>query len=567
MGDGGNIDSTFGILAMSIAECFGSEAVSVELASSLTKLLPQATFLRASIRCGTGLFVTDDLLRPGYSMVSLVSLKYSLAGLAMKQGTALTVRLPPGSNSFGNVVPTRIVACVPAAVAPPQGTAYRPLQIGALLVGSSGELTPELKNGIARLATASGPALLTIGLGKVQHLSHLLSLRDADAEYIGAEEDLQDLPLEVARPHPSAMGPPTQPLDLGRSTTPALVTPRTNVPAQVQAQHEHHHQQQQPSNPSESVGSFRAPAEQVTNTVSDAAAVDSATESTGDFFGADNDDNEPPSVEKAQFFRDQGFSSVSESVATSVVGAGMNGGAWVSRTGSLDLEKKGSQLMQGCHHQHGVPTMSTLLCFQDNSALESTYIAAEAHARAISDAAFCGLYLIAVLCLLWTSAPVPHPAWLALALSASLPLAASLTALAGKGELYARCREALLAMLLLVPVVLARRGGPLEGVGNRLDVTVGSLPCLLRSADVLLSMVFPLGCRVRFCWLLPGQMVNMWSIFKDLPWGELRHAGCVRSCAVVLTIAGAFPLILTYACEMRARQRLVKLSGRHHNCS
>jgi hypothetical protein len=39
-------DTTFGILAISIAECFGSESVSPELATSLKKVLPEATFLR-----------------------------------------------------------------------------------------------------------------------------------------------------------------------------------------------------------------------------------------------------------------------------------------------------------------------------------------------------------------------------------------------------------------------------------------------------------------------------------------------------------------------------------------
>jgi len=39
-------DTTFGILAISVAECFASESVSQELATSLRKLLPDATFLR-----------------------------------------------------------------------------------------------------------------------------------------------------------------------------------------------------------------------------------------------------------------------------------------------------------------------------------------------------------------------------------------------------------------------------------------------------------------------------------------------------------------------------------------
>ena len=526
-------------------------------------------------------------------MVSLVSLKYSLAGLAMKQGTALTVRLPPGSTSFGAVAPTRLAACVPVAVAPPQGTSYRPLQIGALLVGCSGEITPELKNGLARLAAASGPALLTIGLAKVQHLGHLLSLRDADAEYIGAEEDLQDLPLEVARPYNTPLGPPTQKLDLGNSSEVASSTTEPSVhshwqpPQESQSdflriqQQQHHPEVVQsrseykgnPSHPS-------APSAIGAVDSSESVAADDSFRGTNTITNTtieskiNNDEQHNDDIQKSQFFREQVVSSSSESLAalaTGTPGTGPDGGAlnaancvdtkWSDRTQSLDLEKKGSQAVVRDYYKPA--TISTILCFQDNPALESAFIAAEAHANAFTDAVFCTLYLVAVLCLLWTSAPVPCAAFLAMGLAASLPLAASLTALAGKGELYARCREALLAILLLVPVVLARRGGPLELVGMRLDGAVGTLPCLMRSADVLLAMVLPLGCRIRFCWLLPGQMVNMWSIFRDLPWGELRNAGLGGSCGVALTLSGALPLVITYICEVRARRRLLWLTGGH----
>jgi hypothetical protein len=48
---------------------------------------------RASLRCGTGLFVTDNLLQPGPFTLSVVSLNNSLAGMAMKQGEPVSIDL------------------------------------------------------------------------------------------------------------------------------------------------------------------------------------------------------------------------------------------------------------------------------------------------------------------------------------------------------------------------------------------------------------------------------------------------------------------------------------------
>ena len=155
---------------------------------------------RASIRCGTGLFVTDDLLKPGASMVSLVSLAHSLAGLAMKHGRALTVQTSAPGVIRGRNRPTRLVAAVPIIVNSPPDSEALPLQIGALLVGAeSGPLSDDFVDAIKHLATSIAPAMMTIAFPTVSRLTYLLHLRDHDASYM-EEEDLQDLPLDVARP-------------------------------------------------------------------------------------------------------------------------------------------------------------------------------------------------------------------------------------------------------------------------------------------------------------------------------------------------------------------------------
>ena len=175
---------------------------------------------RAAVRCGTGLFVTDDLLRTGYSMVSLVSLRHSLAGMAMKQGQAFQMRVPNFGSPAVTWGPaaTRTVACVPITIAAPGGTDMRPLQVGAFLLGcTAAPVDAPLGAGIERLASAAGPALLTVRLGRVKHFAYLLSLRDHDLHFVGAEEDMQDLPVEINRPpggYGGGAGPPTQPLCL-----------------------------------------------------------------------------------------------------------------------------------------------------------------------------------------------------------------------------------------------------------------------------------------------------------------------------------------------------------------
>lgn len=541
-------DTTFGILAISVAECFGSESVSQELATSLRKVLPDALFLRATVRCGSGLFVTDDLLRPGYSMVSLVSLKYSLAGLAMKQGRPLTVRLPSGSSSFGAAAPTRIVACAPISIPPPAGANYAPLQVGALLVGSPGDLSVNIKAGLSRLAGMAGPALLTIGLSRVQHLSHLLSLRDADAEYIGLEEDLQDLPIEVARPQQSALGPPTQPLDLGSAVL---------------------------SKELEAVAAAAA--------IAAAAVVNGGEKKASVLYNVDEGVEEAQDVvADSRFFYGKGASNGKISFDNDPVVNG-KGLERDSMEGSMKTSTTATTTNKSTNGVPANPAMAApitttaaaaasvplglLLSYENSAEMESAFIATEARVYAASDAAFCLLYIIALLCSMWESSASQPPLWMTctLAVTAMLPLIASISALVGNladdssstsTSFYIKCRESLLMMLMLVPVVIA------QGGGSYVDPVSSTLPCLHRAADLTRAFFMPLGCRIRFCWLLPAQILNLASIAATMPWVQLQSAGCGTTCAVMLGCTGLLPLVMTYRCEVKARQRIAALINR-----
>ena len=607
-------------------------------------------------------------------MVTLVSLKYSLAGLAMKQGTPLMVRLPMGSFSFGldNAKQTLLVACVPAAVPPPPGVEYRPLQVGAFLVGASGQLSQAMKDGMARLAAASGPALLTIGLSQVQHLSHLLSLRDADAEYIGAEEDLQDLPLEVSRPHPGPNGPPTQPLyldsipegpspapsgalaeevvrqavaTLHRATSTATNASRkdeeeeSSIAAAIDEEHErvmatvrdsknhsHSQEQEQPLPTSflneNGVGHggefFRTAGgagtfcddehQQPRKHTSGDKAVTTATPPIRNNNGRTT--TTTTSAERAQFFRDQGHSSSSESLdglAPVTPAPSLEGGTALTANGKVCLsvasspatsnrsifvannnsQKKitgscvGGEGIAGLGNGNGnesttsteatttattpTPTLGPFLSFQNCPGLESAFIAREAnHKSSVVDFCFCSLYLVVLAALLSTvTPPLAQPqAWMALTLAAALPVAAAASAaFCGTHVLYARCRECLLMMLFLVTVLVARRDGPLEPV-----VDVVALPCKLRSADLLMALVMPVICRVRLCLLLPAQLLSVWSIARTVPWEQLATAcgvGCMAGCGVGLGVAGALPLVLVYLRESRLRHAMMATMTSH----
>lgn len=201
-------ETTMGMLALSIAETFGKERISRELATSMRTLLPKAEFVRVSLRSGTGLFVTDNLLKDGYCMVNLVSLKHSLSAQSMRLGSMLQIKVPDytyGAADGQEEVESHKLGII--GVAPvmlkslDMDDALEPLAVGSLIVGlCSSEFDSQTVESIHALSQALGESLLTVGLEHVSHLAHLLLLRDQDSEFLGGEEPLQDLPWDVPRP-------------------------------------------------------------------------------------------------------------------------------------------------------------------------------------------------------------------------------------------------------------------------------------------------------------------------------------------------------------------------------
>jgi len=116
----------------------------------------------------------------------------------MKEGKIVEMKIP--KEVVGPEGATRVVAAAPATVLGPSGETFRPLTVGALIVGSSREDISDMKDSMQSMANLLGPALLTVGLPQVSHLAHLLQLRDQDSAFIGAEESLQDLPWDIPRP-------------------------------------------------------------------------------------------------------------------------------------------------------------------------------------------------------------------------------------------------------------------------------------------------------------------------------------------------------------------------------
>eukprot|EP00890_Picochlorum_soloecismus_P006188 jgi/Picsp_1/6570/NSC_03913-R1_hypothetical protein CHLNCDRAFT_144567 [Chlorella variabilis] len=194
---GSDAATRLGILGLGVAESFGKENIAVELASSLKELFPKATFLRVSLRSGTGLFVTDNLLYPGYCMIHLVSLKSSLSAVCMKEGDMVQMKLPEELSSGA----TRLILATPVVVQAPEGEAFKPLIVGSIIAGfGEKELETQAVSNLEAMSQHLGTPLLTVGMGYVSRLSHLLKLRDQDSQFIGAEESLQDLPWDIPRP-------------------------------------------------------------------------------------------------------------------------------------------------------------------------------------------------------------------------------------------------------------------------------------------------------------------------------------------------------------------------------
>lgn len=206
----------------------------VALSHSSAACPPPPPARRASLRCGAGLFVSDDLLQPGPNELSVVSLKNSLAGVAMAQQQPVVVAMPAATA----VPATAQVVCVPVALQPgdagaaaaqaavasaaqaaagsgaspaaaavrQEAAAGRPVYVGALMLGfpHAGRLPAPLAQTLHELAAAAAPYLLLLGLTKATDMADLLRLRAADCICCGGEEDeLQDVPLEACRPQPS----------------------------------------------------------------------------------------------------------------------------------------------------------------------------------------------------------------------------------------------------------------------------------------------------------------------------------------------------------------------------
>jgi hypothetical protein len=134
-------------------------------------------------------FVTSNLFKPGPASLTLVSLRKSLCGIAMNSCRPIMVRA--GSESMH-------VCCAPVTVAPPNGTTYAPLQVGALMGGVTASEAWSTQGYFLQLASACGPAFLNVALVNVERFSHFLSLRDSDAQSLEVEEEYQDLPSDLS---------------------------------------------------------------------------------------------------------------------------------------------------------------------------------------------------------------------------------------------------------------------------------------------------------------------------------------------------------------------------------
>lgn len=178
-------------VSVSIAETFGNDTTSSELASSLRKLFPTADFLRVSMRYGSGLFVTDNLLHQGRCMTSLVSFRNSLSAECMDLGGLVLLSVPEAYGLEHRVGSRSSIAAVPAVA---HGQA-----IGAIIVGASeNEMEETVLDDMHALAESLGDVLELVGQSNNSYMSDLLALREQDSEFFGAEEALQDLPMSVS---------------------------------------------------------------------------------------------------------------------------------------------------------------------------------------------------------------------------------------------------------------------------------------------------------------------------------------------------------------------------------
>jgi hypothetical protein len=189
------------LMSSSIAQTFGNDRTSAELAHGLRKLFPRVEFVRASLRSGSGLFVTDNLLHQGRCMKNLVSFQNSLSAECMERGDLVV--LPPSVAPYGTdqtVGNQNSIAAIPAMA--------HGKPIGAIIVGApENYLEGDVLNDLNTLAEYLGEILELVGQCHVSHMADLLALREQDSAVFGAEESLQDLPMNTSYPFGSRIEP------------------------------------------------------------------------------------------------------------------------------------------------------------------------------------------------------------------------------------------------------------------------------------------------------------------------------------------------------------------------
>ncbi|KAL4443266.1 hypothetical protein ABPG75_011003 [Micractinium tetrahymenae] len=550
-------DEALEAAAAALAASLGTQQVSSNCAAALQTLLPGAEFLRASVRCGTGLFVSDDLLRPGPILLSVASLRRSMAGLAMAQRQPVVVAVPGGGASGT----ARQVLCLPVALQPTASGGScggsqlasadstqpgdPPLYVGALMVGSAAadgmQLAPgQLWAGLQALADAAAPYLLLLGLAQAEQMGELLRLRAADTLSCSGEEDeLQDVPLEgCAPPLPPgggaggaagalpAAGKPGSSEPPAEAAAAAAVDPGAQQRAVAAALSKRSRLAGgEAGGPGSSSGSLQqqgaAPAaSKQRQAAGHSADAEEAEEHAGE---------EGP---KAAFKGRQAAGAAAQAAAAAAAPRGL------------------------------------LLRFV-YPATEARYAAAHNRSLTCGDALFAAMHLCAALCV-----AVLHPASLAgsHAVHAFLAaLLAPLLALALDSASYVRHRELLLAVLLVSHAALLRSAS-LPSLLRLLPPDLpGKLPGLLRATGAEALAVFPLGLKLRLHLFLPVHALCVALVGSALPAycsSAGQASGCLRSmlrpaeAALLLLLSCAVPALVIYKSEVLSRQRFLQMERR-----
>lgn len=547
--------------AAGIGAAFGTGAVSPTLAAALRSLLPDALFLRASLRCGAGLFVSDDLLQPGQNELSVVSLKNSLAGLAMAQQQPVVVATPPATAAPAAAQ----VVCMPVALAPAdadaaaaqaavfsaalaagdggspaasggqQEAASRPVYVGALMLGfpHTGSLPAPLAQALQALATAAAPYLLLLGLTKAADMADLLRLRAADCICCGGEEDeLQDLPLEACRPQ---LSPRSSGGSAGSAASPfadGVASPERSLTAELD---------ETALNAAAAKALAGASILEAPSWAGKAAAGASGGSSHGQGAGAAALHRRGPKQQQGK------------------QAAGDNE---VEAEPKAALRLQAAAAVDAAAPQH-MPT-GPLLSFAD-AELEARFAAAHDHVQLRGDALFCFLHLASALTLVALGLGALTGAAVLLALALALPLVAMTAGV----DRYVRHREALLSLALLLHACLLRSAVS-AGVVRLLPAgTLWCLPWLLRATGAEALAVFTIGFKLRVRRFLPLHILCLALVLGGLP-GRCRASaadGCLpaglhrAAVAVLLFLGGLLPAAAIYKAEARARHRFLAASA------